>query len=263
MAARKITLKFGLIGLAVKSEVAIDKPPSFTNLCVGQPGHEKHDPSPRRQPGHCDHCGEITDNTVLLKGSKQGSTYTLVEQEEVAEAKAEYAEQYKGELNLVPHPSADFMADTGPGKTLHYLTPADTSGEGHYQLLVQLVQSHPELAFASLYTPVSVTGLYMLRARDGVLLLEERTRSQALRPTPSVGGEVNDQLYSMLEAALAMFVQPYDASGYEDKYRTAVDAMLAEGEQVSVASEEPTALPLSPFSDADLITKLAALAKVA
>lgn len=263
MASRNLSLQFGLISLAVKSEVAVEKATPMSNLCVGQPGKDEHEATPVKAPRVCESCGPIVDNTALVKGVKQGKAYTLVSQEEVAEAKESYASDHKGVVNLVPHPAQQFLGDTAPGDTLHYLTPADTNGAGHYQLLVKLVESHPELAFASLYTPVSATGLYMVRVREGVLVLEKRVRSQAMKATPSVGGEVNDGLYAMLEAALPTFVADYDAEAYEDKYQSALAEMLAKGEQVAITSTEGDATPVAAVSDADLMSKLKALAEAA
>lgn len=257
MAARKITLQFGLVTVAANMETAVDKPVSMSNLCVGQPGHAEHDPVPLKMPKTCAECGEVTDIHALVKGVKSGQTYTLVNPDDLVDAKAKFTAQYKGAINVVPHPADEFMALTGQGESLHYLTPADAGGAGHYQLLVRLVEQHPELAFAGLFTPMSATSLYVLRVRQGVLMLEQRTREQAMRPVPSVGGDVNDALYAMLESVLPSLITQYDAAAYEDTYRLAVDTMLASGQQVAVAADAPAA-PVAP-SDADLMAKLQAL----
>ena len=227
MAGRNLSLQFGLVALAVKSEVAIEKPASMSNMCTGQPGKKGHDATPVTAPKTCVACGPITDYDSLVKGVKQGNAYTIITQDEVAEAKDEYAAEHKGTLNLIPHPAQQFVAETAPGDTMHYLTPADAGSANHYQLLVKLIKSHPELVFASLYTPVSATALYIVLERNGVLVMQKRVRSQALKPTPSVGGEVNEQLFAMLEAVLPEFVTDYDAEAYEDKYEAAIAEMLA------------------------------------
>lgn len=261
MAARNITLQFGLVTIPAKSEKATVSKPDLPNLCVGQPGKDAHEALPVKAPRTCTACGPITDHDALKKGIKSGSSFTLVDREDVAEAKETYSKEYKGVLNLVPHPAAEFLAATAPGKSVNYLTPADGNAAGHYQLLVRLIESHPELAFVGLHTPVSATGLYMLTVRDGVLAMEDRTRSQALKPAPSVGGEVNDALYQMLEGALQAFVAPYDAEAYEDGYAQALAKMAEEGEQVTLDKGEKKS-PVIVTDDA-LMEKLRALQAVA
>lgn len=260
MAARNITLQFGLVTVPAKSEGAIEKKPDMSNMCLGQPDMPEHPATPVTAPKTCAHCGPIRDYTALKKGIKSGGSYTLVDQSEIAEAKAEFTAGYKGVLNLVPHPAADFLAATAPGESLNYLTPADASAAGHYKLLVRMVESHPELAFVGLHTPVSATNLFMLGVRDGVLVMEQRTRSQALKPAPSVGGDLNEGLYAMLEGALQAFITPYDADAYEDGYTKALQKMAAEGEQVTTDKAEGKS-PIIVTDDA-LMEKLRALQAV-
>lgn len=263
MAARNVQLQFGLISIPARTEVATEKAPSFSNLCTGQPGKDKHEPAPLKQPRTCDECGPVVDYDAIVKGQKNGKTYTIVDPAEIEAAKEKYAGEYKGVINLVPHPASDFLANTAPGDSVHYLTPADKAGEGHYQLLVKLIESHPELAFASLYTPVSATSLYRVTARDGVLVLEKRTRGEAMKPVPSVGGEVNEGLYAMLESTLEQFVTPYDPTAYEDKYGAAVKELLEAGDQVTVAGGGETVATPVQQSDEDLMAKLKALQEAA
>jgi non-homologous end joining protein Ku len=261
MAGLKVTVQLGLVSIACKSESAIDKPEDPKNLCVGQPGKTEHPPSPSMAPATCGVCGPITDRGALVKGFKQGDgTYAIVSQEDVAEAKESYAKEYKGRLNLVPHPAQQFLAETGPGDTLNFLTPADAGSADHYQLIVKLVEEHPHLVFASLHTPRSATSQYMLRVKDGVLMMEKRTRTQNLKPAPSVGGTVNEALYAQLVGMLPMFVADYDPAAYEDKYLSALSDMIASAEQVSTMGAEPTAAPVVRVSDDELIAKLQALA---
>lgn len=265
MAARNVRIEFGLMTLAAKMEGAIDKPPSFSNLCQGQPGHEPHDPKPLKAPRRCDDCGEITDTTVLVKGIRQGKTYTIVEQAEIAEAKEKYTAEYKGALNLVPHPAREFLDATAPGESVHYLTPADKSGENVYQMLRRVVEEHPDVVLVSLYTPVSATSLYMLTVRNGVLVLEQRTRTQALKPAPSVGGEVtNEKLYKMLEGTVEAMLTPYNPDDYEDGYRNAIRDIAASRDAVTVSTGSgKTAAVVASDTEETLLAKLRLVAGAA
>jgi non-homologous end joining protein Ku len=255
-----LTVQLGLVSVACKSEGAIDKPDDPKNLCVGQPGKPEHAPSPSMAPATCGVCGPITDRGVLVKGFPSDNGYALVSQEDVAEAKETYANEYKKKLNLVPHPAQQFLAETAPADGLNFLVPADAGSADHYQLLVKLVESHPELVFASLHTPRSATALFMLRVKDGVLMMEKRTRTQNLKPAPSVGGTLNEALFAQLDGMLPMFVADYDPAAYEDKYVSALADMIATAEQVSTTPGTTTAAPVMKISDDELMVKLQALA---
>lgn len=252
---KTFALAFGLMSVTVKPDVAKISTPSLAYLCTGQPGHDEHAPSPRRQPPVCEVCGPITDATVLKRGVKSGRTYTLVDGEAAVEAKESYASTYTAALSIVPHPAVDFLAETGQGDTVHYLTPTDASQADHYALLAKLIGEHPELAFVGLYTPSTATSLYHLTVRDGVIVMLKRTREQQMKPLPSVGGNVNGALYDMLDGTLGMFVTDYDPADYEDTYASTVIDLIAAGESVSI--EGATVAPT--VSDDDLMAKLAAL----
>lgn len=258
MAGRNVTLQFGLLAIPASAEVATIKMPDMVNLCTGQPGKPDHEHQPLRAPKVCPTCGPVVDYDVLTKGIKTGSTYTIIEREALTEAKVEYAKEYKKKLTLVPHPAQQFLTATAPGDSLHYLTPADAASADHYQLLVKLIESHPELAFVSLHTPVSATALYRVTVREGVLVMEKRVREGAVKPAPSVGGEVNDALYGVLEMMLDSFVTDYDPDAYEDQYAKAVETMLTEGEQVGGA----VAATSVAVTDDELIKQLRALQEV-
>lgn len=261
MAARKIAVQYGLINIPARTESATTSRESLTNLCVGQPGHEAHDASPLKRPSKCEVCGPIEDTSALVKGRQDGDTYAIVTQEDVAEAKESYAKDYLKRIELVTHPAEEFLAATGPGDTIAYLTPEDAAGADHYQLLVRLIESHPELVFVGLHTPMSATSLYMVTVRDGVLVMSKRTRQQAMKAAPSVGGTVNEALYAMLEGALDSFVVPYDPAAYEDHYDVALRKMLDEADTVAASTTEATT-PVATLSDDDIMAKLAKLKKV-
>lgn len=252
--ARNASLTFGLVTMQVKLTSAKDKPISMRNLCVGQPGKDKHDPKPVTQPMTCVDCGPVAYDEIV-KGIPNGDGFTLQSQDDVAEAKAEFASEYKKSLNFVPHPTADIMAKTGPGESLNYITPADAGGEDIYQMLLQLLSDRPGITFATLHTPVSATNLYILTARNGALALEQRTRTENLREAPVVGGTVNATLYPMLLASAEAMLTPYDPEDYEDGYQKHL-ARLAE-EQSTVT----TITPATPVVDVenDLRAKLQAM----
>jgi non-homologous end joining protein Ku len=255
-----LTLTFGLVSVPVKKQKATEAKTSNVNMCPGLPGHDPHDPIPVTAPKTCQHCGPVgyEDYASLVKGVKNGNSYDVVTQEDVAEVKDKFTKDYKGVINLIPHPAHEFLEQTGQGEQINYLTP-DKGGEAHYALMAKLIESHPELAFVALHTPTSATSLFVVRAHNGVLVMEQRTRTQDLKPAPVVAGEVNEQLYAMLESFLPTQVTAYDPSAYEDKYATALKA-LAAASSVAVSVRGEAATPATPIqSDDDLMAKFAAL----
>lgn len=264
MASRDITIQFGeLINIPMKKESATLPKQSMSNLCAGQPGHDEHEPTPLKAPKVCESCGPIIDNTVLLKGVKQGRAYVVLNPEEIAAAKETYSAEYKGALSLVAHPVEQVATTTAPGDSLHYLTPASDKAAGQYRTLVEFIESHPELAFVGLHTPVSVTDLYQVTARNGVLVMEKRVRAQAMKPMPSVGGEPLKKLAAFLEMELEEAITDFAPDAYEDKYQIAVGQLMAAAERVVSEAVRTITSVSGGVSDADLMEKLARLEAVA
>lgn len=235
--SRNAVLTYGLLTLNVKLSSAKDKPIEMKNCCVGQPGHDKHEATPITQPKHCPTCGPITAYDELVKGIPNGDGYTTQTQEDVAEAKAEFTQQYKKSLNFVPHPTLEVMAQTGPGESLNYIQPADVGGADTYAMLLRLVTERPDVTLATLHTPVSATNLFILTVRNGVLALEQRTRTENLRDVEfEVTGSVNEALYPMLVASTDAMLTPYVPEDYEDGYQKHL---------ASLAEEQATVTPIT------------------
>lgn len=274
MAARNATLQWNLLSIPAKLEKAVEAKASNVNMCVGKQPETapntgvtaEHDAKPVKAPKTCEDCGPITDNDALVKGVKQGSTYAIVKQDEITEAKDKFTKEYKGVVNLVAHPAADFLANTGPGESINYVTPADDK-DPRFRALMQAVENHPELAFVALYTPVSATSLYLLRMHNGALVLEQRSRTQELKAAPVLGDEVGlyngrytqGDLLNLIESDLAPGPVPYDPEAYEDKYAAAL-ITLAENADTVVAAGNAAKVPSKASVDVDLIAKLQALA---
>lgn len=263
MALRNITLTYGeLVSLPLKKMGAIEEGITFKNLCVGQPGKPAHAPSPRKQPYVCIHCGPLAYDAPLVKGVEEGDGFRLVAVEDVAETKAEFAGEHKGVISLVTHPAGPFYANTAPGESVSYLIPGSAVIENQYATLAAFITEHPDVVFVGLHTPQSVTSLYQVTVRGGVLVLEQRKRSQELRELPSVGGEPMTKLGAFLDMILEETTTDYDAETYEDKYAAAIAALVEASE---VVEADAAAVPDKPapkakgMSDAQMAEKLAAL----
>lgn len=218
--SRKALLTLGLTTFNVKITSAKDKPVEMKNLCTGQ-NDADHAPLAITMPKQCPECGPITDYESLVKGvpSADGG-FVIQTQDEVAEAKADTAADYKGVLNFQPHPTAQVMAETSPGDSLSYLSPADAGGHDAYATILKFVTEHPEVTLMTLHTPLSAVSQYILTVRNGVLALEQRTHGARLRDVePITTGTVNDKLYKMLVATVDVLMTDYDAAEYEDGYQ--------------------------------------------
>lgn len=265
MAARNLMLKYGdLVAVPCKKEGAVQADVSFVNLCVGGVGdNPAHDPSPRKAPYTCTECGVLPpgDQGIVKGKAVDGGGFAILTAEEVAEAKSDYASEYKGEISLVAHPAADFFAATAPSDSVSYLTPASDGVAGQYATMAAFIESHPELAFVGLNTPESVTALFHVTSRKGTLVMEKRVRSQSLKPAPRFDAEPMGKLVMFLDMTLEDSLTPYDADAYEDHYQMAIE-QLAEDTARYVA--DPTtkvgavSTPVGK-SDADLLAKLDAL----
>lgn len=263
--AFKAQLSLGIVTMPVRRVVAKNKPPSNTNLCVGnQNGHGEHEATRVTEPKTCPTCGPITDYQGLRKGipvlGEDGAptgAFTIATQEAVAAAQDETSKRFKSKLDLVPHKADELYAATEQGEGLSYIYP-DPGNEDRFLLLVRLVEAHPDYAFACLYTPSSKQALWVVRPKGTCLVLEERVLAENLRPAPVVDGLVNEALLAQLDLLLPSMVQPFDAQAYEGNYLGALAAI--EGE--TVVLHEALAVPSTSVgkqSDDDLGAALAQL----
>jgi non-homologous end joining protein Ku len=268
MATRNLTVRYGdLVAIACKKEGAVQTDVDPVPLCVGGVGDKpEHEPTRRKAPMTCEHCGVLPPgNQGIVKGYPlDGGGFAILTTDEVAEAKATYTSEYKGEISLVAHPAAEFFAATAPGDSVSYLTPATDSVAGQYATMAAFIESHPELAFVGLNTPGSVTALFHVTSRNGTLVMEKRVRSQSLKPAPKFDAEPMAKLVMFLDMTLEDSLTPYDANAYEDHYKMAIE-QLAEDTARFVADPGKVGAVSTPVgnSDADLLAKLDALSTLA
>lgn len=255
--AKNVTLSLGLISAAVRVESAVSTTESFKTTCAGQEGKPAHALTAIKQPKKCEHCGELPFNAKLGSAREVSGGLVPVTAAEIAAAKAANDDLHKGKFNLVPHKADEVFALTGQGEKLYQLIPDGESSR--YALLCQLIASHPDLAFVAMFTVKTRAAMYVLRARDGVILAEERVAQDRLKPLPRLDTTVNDKLLAMASALLPDLVAPFNATAYEDGYLKAIDAIVSGREVVEVA-KVATVTPIRQ-SDEDLLAALAAMAK--
>jgi hypothetical protein len=264
MAARNITLQFAeIVSIALKKEGAIDKDSGFLNLCVGGHGDlPEHAPTPRKAPYTCPTCGPLPPGDQgIVKGKAVDGGYAILTPEEIADAKSDYGDGYKGAINLVAHPAAEFLAATAPGDSVSYLTPASDAVINQYATIVAFIESHPELVFVGLNNPQSVTALFQVTARNGVLVMEKRVRSERLKPVPKFDGQPMAKLLAFLDMVLEdeAVLKPYKALDYADQYAATIAELASEASRLVEIEENVPSTFVRGTSDADLLDKLNAL----
>lgn len=255
MAARNVAsgvaLSFGLISTAVDLTSALDKVSGTGNVRVCDTGH----PATRiTQPVTCPECGPIPYQQLKTARPVEGGLVVL-EAEDLKEVRGD-ADAFKKKATISAHPAEQVEVRTSVGEKMYYLTPAK-GHEAGYAAILSLVQSHPELAFMTQWTPRSSVAQFRVRAYNGALVFQERTREGTVRPAPDVSLGDNEQLLAMAEQFLAMpgMVVEYDPTTYADKSQERLAAIVATKEVVPV---EGATGGVTPVVVDDLMAKLAA-----
>lgn len=264
MAGRNITVKLMGIAFEANYEKATITKPSNSNVCVGQPGHEAHEPLAVTAPTTCAACGPIVDRTVLMKGIKEGNELRIISQEDLAATKAEFTGEYKDTIDLIVLEASEFFTRTAPAAMVNHLKPRTEAGADHFAMLVRLIEDHPELAFVGLYTPSSVASLFALRVQNGALVMEQRARGQELKPMPTYSGEVaNEAVFAAISSTLPTQVSAYDADAFEDRYAAALHDLAVASDLAVSLKAEAAGTPVQPIEASDDIIARMALLRAA
>jgi non-homologous end joining protein Ku len=255
MAARNVAsgvaLQFGLISAAVSMTSALDKVASSGNVMVCDNGHPAQQ---IRSPKWCDACDGEVPFQQLKKARPVEGGLAVLEASDLAEVNAD-AQAFKKSVQVSAHPAEQVEVRTSVGEKMYFLTP-DKGHEAGYAAVLGLVSNHPELAFMTQWTPRTAAAQFQVRAYDGVLVLQERTRAGTVRSAPDVTLGDNEALVAMAEQFLAMpgLVTDYDPETYADKSQERLAAILATKEVVPTAD----ATTVTPVVVDDLMAKLAA-----
>lgn len=253
----KATLSLGLISTTIRVESGVQSQESFKTVCLGQPGKDPHPATAVRKPTTCASCGDLPYGAPLSKARESGGGLVLVTDEELKEAKASHDDKFKGKLDLVAHPATDVLNATAQGEKYYQLVPDGDASR--YAVLVRLVADHPELAFTCLFTVRTRASMFVLSARNGVLLAEERVVRERVKPLPQIEAEANEQLLGMADAYLPQLVAPFDPTNYADGYTAAITALIASREAVAQAEGPIATVTPIRATDTDLMAQLAAL----
>lgn len=257
MAARKLMIQFGLIAMSVTLSKTTAAESSFKTVCVGDDPASPHEPTPIKQTRACPAC-QNQDYGSFKKATVSGSTYTLLDVEEVRQAKEEAVAGTKGVLSLTAHNIGEIKANTSPEGATYYLTPADPNSVKVYALIVDTLKETPEVGLLGLWTPISRTSLYEIYLQDDTLMMGQRARSERLNIVPVPASAPDPMLKAQMAMLLPMMIQPYDPATYADTYRAKIDELLATKTSVEGAAVT-TATASAPTATVDLQAQLDAM----
>lgn len=244
-----ISVKLGLISfpVSVESAVAETKDAAFNMVCVGT--DTAHDPARIRQKNSCPIC-QNDDKTTFGKGKEVGGKVIIVPQSEIDAAGA--SDEVKKTIALTTHPAEQTTHLLPTGK-VYYLSPAQGAGDS-YALVAALVASREDLAFFSEFAIRSVSSMYQLISRDGVLMIQEFAWPEQVKALPNVPEVANEALLGQASVFADMLKADFEAETYRDKRTIQLAAFMATQEGLSpaaVAGDEtggtaaPTSLDLS------------------
>lgn len=268
-AVRKaVSIVFGLLSTTVTVYSAVDSNKASGNkqVCTGygldDAGKPRsHDVTPIAQPKTCSTCGEVPHYAVQ-KGRPVDGGWVVFSDEDTVAIAAD-AVPYQKSVNLTPHPFGAVDELTAVGDKLYHLVP-DAGQEGTYALLATFIASHPETAFMGEYAPRSAIGQYRVLVRDGVIMLQQRIRTEKVRSAPVFDKpEVPAQNLAMADMFLSMdgVVTEYDPETYRDKAAEKVAAIVATKDVLAgvATTDAPAAVATTGGTVADNMAALTAM----
>lgn len=216
-----VALTFGLISTTVHINSAKQTEERFRLVC-----NNGHEPTPIKQPKVCPYvaldgveCGPISNPSLLRHMKPNGE---LVE-ESVADSLKEDASQFKKKLSLVAYNSGQVQSSTVQGDMLYVLTPQ--ASEEHYHIIATLIAENPDKAFLAQFTPKTRVGLFVARVNRNVIMLEERTHQERLKPLPLLEPSISDTMMAAGRLMMPAFVNEFDLDTYREKYLAALETV--------------------------------------
>lgn len=261
MAFRKgIVVQLGMITAIMDLESATVKDDTgLKQVCTGTNGAE-HTPEAIKQKKFCSHCGEVAYSDIK-KAKIVGTSFQIVEAEEVAEVKDATLGASKKMVSLTPHPTESVEGKILPSGTLYTLQPSDAAQMGAYSMLHDTITRHPEVTMLGLWTPTSRKSLFRLGTYGDALVFDQQYRTEEIKVVEPVTPPLAAAMQTQVDMLLPMMLQPFDAATYADDYSAKLAELLASREAVEgAATERSKSAPKMPTGvGADLGAALAAM----
>lgn len=236
MSYRKgLFLTFGAVNAVVDLDNAIASEEGLKNVCLGPTGVE-HQPTALKQSLRCpatyfDGTGTKDcaneDKETFKKARVTGKLFTVVDAEEIAQAKAESIGAAKEVIALQAHPAEEVHTQSIQGGSAYQLKASGPHMVGSLSIFIDMIKRHPELAFTALFAPAGRANFYELRLFGSVLVMEERARTEDLKIIQMPVEEISKDYQKMVDQLLGIAVVSYDPHNYQDEYITKVAGILA------------------------------------
>lgn len=219
-----ISLSAGLHGAVAEQD------PRLESLCT-----RDHPPAKIRQTSSCPICGN-DDKDTFRKGRVRRSEATVLDAEKLAELQAWDGEDSKAVAITVVDADDRLMFPSG---STYYLAPSGRSASKTYALLAAVIKKRPKLAFLAELSMGGQPKLYRLAASDGVILMREIARPEALRAKPEVTGDVSAVGLRMMEQLVDQIKKPFDPTQLRNRYFEAVTDLLEHSTSVTAGENGP------------------------
>lgn len=211
---------------------AVDQDERLDSFCANE-----HPASKIRQVTSCPACSN-RDRDTFRKGKERGGEVVLVDKDKYAAVKAR-DEEYAGKLEVsVVEADDEQMVPIG---SKYYLGTKSRTGTG-YPLLAALIRKRPKLAFLAELSTGGAPRLFRLFESDGVIVMRELARPEALREAPSIAaGTIRPEVLERAEELVDMSVVPFDPHKYRNVHAETVATLVDEAQPATatgVAREE-------------------------
>jgi non-homologous end joining protein Ku len=250
--------------VSMDSAVEKEKATSLKTVCLGM-GDVPHPPTAIQQQYRCPECFN-TDRGSFKKASIEGGAFTVVETQEVADAKATTVGTSKAVINLSVHRKEEVaLATIQNGESVYYLTPSKPAYAGFYDVIRYALEHFPEYTVLGEWTPTSKAQLFEFKMFGSTIVMEGRARPEDLKVAEVPRREVSAEIAAMLDQFVPAVVKDFDPATYADTYRTELAELLATKETVEgqVIESATVTTKVAPVGTLDITAMLAgALAAV-
>lgn len=208
-----------------------DQDPQLESLCT-----KDHPAVKIQRKDSCPACNN-DDKGTFSKGKVKRNEAIVLDATKLAALQAANAELSEGVTITVVEANDQLMFPIG---STYYVAPSGRGASKTYALLAAVIKKRPKLAFlAELSTGGGQPRLYRLVVSDGVILMREIARPEALRAKPEVAGDVSAPALRMLEQLVDAVKKPFDPVAWRNRYFEGVTDLLEQSTSVTAGDGAP------------------------
>lgn len=207
-----------------------DQDPQLESLCT-----KDHPAVKIQRKDSCPACSN-DDKGTFSKGKVKRSEAIVLDATKLAALQASNAELTEAVTITVVEANDQLMFPIG---STYYVAPTSASAGKTYALLAAVIKRRPKLAFLTELSMGGQPKLYRLVVSDGVILMREIARPEALRAKPEVVGKVSAPALKMLEQLVDSIKKPFDPLAWRNRYFEAVVDLLDQSTSVTAGDGAP------------------------